>query len=117
MDPTTGWIDEGAVNNLFSGIPDALPREVSETLLDAGTLRVERIVSRGHVSPADFWYDQPENEWVLLLTGAAQISFDDGTVAALAPGDHLFIPAHRRHRVAWTDPEQNTVWLAIFFSP
>ena len=25
------------------------------------------------------------------------------------------IPAHRRHRVEWTDPEAPTVWLALHY--
>jgi cupin 2 domain-containing protein len=31
----------------------------------------------------------------------------------MGPGDHVHIPAHRRHRVEWTDPAQPTVWLAV----
>ena len=77
--------------------------------------RIERIVSHGQVSPDGFWYDQDEAEFVLLLAGAARLRFADGEIAALSPGDCLEIAAHRRHRVEWTDPDQPTVWLAVFY--
>jgi cupin 2 domain-containing protein len=82
-------------------------------LHEADGVRVERIVSRGHVSPAGFWYDQTQDEWVVLLAGAAELSFADGRRVRLAPGDHVHLPAHERHRVEWTDPAQETVWLAV----
>ena len=28
-------------------------------------------------------------------------------------GDYIFIPAHTYHRITWTRPKQQTVWLAI----
>ncbi len=104
--------------NLFEGIPPGLPEERTDVLLEADGVRVERIVSRGHASPPGFWYDQAEDEWVVLLAGAARLLLegDDGPIA-LQPGDHLGIPAHRRHRVEWTDPDRDTVWLAVFHSP
>ena len=76
-------------------------------------MRLERIVSHGHSSPEGFWYDQPEDEWVMLLQGAARLEFED-SLMEMRPGDCLNIPAHRRHRVAWTTPEGPTVWLALF---
>jgi cupin 2 domain-containing protein len=101
--------------NLFAGIPRSLPDELVETLLESGAARIERIVSRGHSSPEGQWYDQPEHEWVALLQGSARLAFDDGSPdIELLPGDFLFIPARRRHRVAWTDSLQDNVWLAIF---
>ena len=77
-------------------------------------VRVERIVSRGHVTPPDEWYDQQTDEWVALLSGAARLRIE-GRVEFLEmrPGDWLLIPARVRHRVEWTDPDQETVWLAI----
>src|SRR5205807_9641811 len=78
-------------------------------------LRIERIVSLAQESPPGFWYDQPQAEWVLLLAGAARLRFaDEDEERALGPGDWVHIAAHRRHRVAWTDPEHPTVWLAVF---
>jgi cupin 2 domain-containing protein len=79
------------------------------------SVRIERIVSRGHHSQVGFWYDQDETEWVLLVAGSAGLQFaDESEPIELTPGDFLEIPPHRRHRVAWTDPDQETVWLAIF---
>ena len=89
--------------------------ELLETLVDTGNVRIERIVSRGHVTPAGEWYDQQESEWVVLLEGAAQLVFEDGREVSMGPGDWLEIPPHVRHRVSWTDPECATVWLAVFY--
>jgi cupin 2 domain-containing protein len=101
--------------NLLRDLPDARATEIFETLLQAPALRIERIVSHGQASADGFWYDQDEAEWVLLLSGAARLRFaDEQEARALAPGDHLHIAAHRRHRVDWTDPAQPTVWLAVF---
>ena len=103
------------MNNLFRDIPKRLAGEFFETLVSSDDVRVERIVSRGHASPASGWYDQDRSEFVAVLSGAARIEFDDGTAADLAPGDWLDIPAHRRHRVAWTDDKHDTVWLAVHY--
>jgi cupin 2 domain-containing protein len=104
------------VNNLFSDIPAELADERSETLLAAEGLRVERIVSHGHVSPPGFWYDQDRDEWVLVLQGEARLRWEgEAELVTLRPGDFVNIPAHRRHRVEWTTPEGPTVWLAIHY--
>lgn len=103
------------VNNLLNNIPDTLPDECFEELVSAGGVRVERIVSHGHTSPASGWYDQEENEWVLVLQGAGKLVFEDGAEVLLEKGDYLNIPKHSRHRVAWTDPNEVTVWLAVFY--
>ena len=101
--------------NLLCDLPDAGVGEVSDTVLAAPGLRIERIVSLGQTSPPGFWYDQPEAEWVLLLAGAAPLRFaDEDEEHTLGPGDWVDIAAHRRHRVAWTDPEHPTIWLAVF---
>ena len=102
-------------DNIFSDIPEQLPEELSNELASGRRFRLERIVSKGHASPEGFWYDQEEDEWVLLIDGAARLDFDDGRSASLTAGDHPLIPARCRHRVAWTDPERQTVWLALFF--
>ena len=88
-----------------------------EPLASTRGVRVERIVSKGHASPADFWYDQAEDEWVTLTSGAARLKLrDPDETVDLKPGDHLLIPAHRRHRVEWTAPGEDTVWIAVFSS-
>ncbi len=100
--------------NLFADLPANPPEELFTTLLQAPGVRVERIVSHGHQSPDGFWYDQPESEWVVVLKGEAKIEFEDG-IRQLGPGDHLNIPAHRKHRVAWTTPDEPTIWLAVHY--
>ena len=103
------------MDNLLANLPDELSDERFETLVETGAVRIERIVSRGHASPAVGWYDQDRDEWVLLVRGAARLAFDDGREVELGPGDWLEIPAHRKHRVAWTDPDTETVWLAVHY--
>ena len=100
--------------NLLSCLPVTVPNELKETLVQAKHVRIERIVSNGHASPAGFWYDQAENEWVLVVQGAARLQFEDET-AELRPGDWINIPAHRKHRVEWTTPDEPTIWLAVFY--
>jgi cupin 2 domain-containing protein len=105
------------VKNLFADVPAKLKDELIETVLQTSAFRIERIVSRGHCSPDGFWYDQHENEWVILLQGNAGLRFDDQKdVVTLKQGDSLHIDRHRKHRVEWTDPCQETVWLAVYYS-
>jgi cupin 2 domain-containing protein len=102
--------------NLFAPLPGAGATEVVDTLLSRPGIRIERIVSFGQASPPGFWYDQDEGEWVLVLSGAARLRFEDEPEARqLAPGDWLDIAPHRRHRVECTDPAVPTVWLAVFY--
>ena len=104
-----------AITNLFADIPCALPDEITQVLLEREGLRIERIISHGQASPPGFWYDQDEDEWVTLLSGRAGIEFDgDMNIREMTPGDFLHIPAHRRHRIAWTDRDADSIWLAIF---
>lgn len=101
------------VPNLLADLPTPGNGESFHTLLNAPGFRVERIVSHGHASPEGFWYDQAEDEWVMLAAGAARLRFEGGQPVELTPGSYVHIPARRRHRVDWTDPTQPTVWLAI----
>ena len=102
--------------NLFADIPGAMAAEQITALLTASNVRIERIVSRGHTSPPDFWYDQPQAEWVIVLAGSAAIAFEgEASPRTLQIGDHLHIPAHTRHRVVSTDPGEPTVWLAVHY--
>lgn len=103
------------MTNLFSHIPELLREELSETLVSAGSMRIERIVSHGHASPEGFWYDQREHEWVVVLQGAARLRFEDEYIE-LKPGDFVNIPAHRKHRIDWTTPDEPTIWLAVFYA-
>lgn len=102
--------------NLFADVPDQLHDELVSVLLNAANVRIERIVSIGQCSPKDFWYDQPRPEWVLVAKGHAKLRYEDADVTVeLKPGDFVNIPAHRRHRVDWTTPDEPTVWLAIHY--
>lgn len=101
--------------NLFAGLPSAPETDERFEQLHAGAgVRIERIVSTGQCSPPGFWYDQPDDEWVVLLSGSAQLRLaDEAGPRVLGPGDWVFIPARVRHRVEATDPEQVSVWLAV----
>lgn len=100
--------------NIFADIPDDQPEEVMETLIKSGNVRFERIVSSGQSTPEGEWYDQHQDEWVLLLSGSAGLMFEgEAGIRALKPGDYVMIPARCRHRVAWTDSSETTVWLAV----
>ena len=100
--------------NLFENLPDDLPEESFQALLETDTVLLERILSTGHATPAGEWYDQPRAEWVVVLRGRAGLRFEDeDAVRTLNPGDHLLIPAHARHRVEWTSDTEPTVWLAL----
>ena len=103
------------MKNLFTIIPADNAGEVFEQILNAGVVRIERIISRGHTSPASGWYDQDEDEWVLVLQGSGKILFEDGHEFLLCPGDYLDIPAHQKHKVTWTDLVGDTIWLAVFY--
>lgn len=100
--------------NLFADLPPHLPQELVQTLLTAAQVRISRIVSHGQASPEGFWYDQDQHEWVVVLKGSARLRFEDGTVE-MKPGDFIDIPAHKRHRVEWTTPEEPTTWLAVHY--
>ncbi len=103
--------------NIFAGLPNTpLAAEEFTELLAAPNLRIERILSMGQATPANQWYDQHWDEWVILLRGAARLLFEgEAQAQLLGPGDYIYIAAHRRHRVIWTDPQQTTVWLAVHF--
>lgn len=104
--------------DLYSDIPNHLPEELFQTLIHTPDVRIERIISRGHQTPADEWYDQKENEWVMVVQGAGELTFDDGrSPVRLHAGQSIYLPAHCRHRVSWTEPDRNTIWLAVFFPP
>lgn len=106
-------------DNIFSNIPESIPHEVFEEVLSSEPVRIERIISSGHSSnnrsSGGDWYDQDEGEWVLVVQGEGVLEFEGGEEVRLATGDYVNIPAHKKHRVTWTDPDKETIWLAVFY--
>ena len=104
------------IQNLLANLPDDLTEEVFQTILNAKHFRIERIISNGQASLNDFYYDQTQHEWILLIQGAAKIEIQNQPdLITLSPGDTLHIHAHQKHRVTWTTNEQPTIWLAIHY--
>jgi len=105
------------MNNILTGFPASLSEEWTEVLAENSQTRIERIVSQGHASPPGFWYDQDQHEWVMLLQGEARLLLEgEDQPIVLQSGDHLVIPAHKRHRVESTSIECPTIWLAVFYN-
>jgi cupin 2 domain-containing protein len=105
------------VGNLFSIGSTQGADERFDTLIEQGGVTIERIVSTGQASAPGFWYDSPRDEWVVLLTGAATLEFEgDPQLHVMQPGDHVLIEAHCRHRVAWTQETEPSVWLAVHYA-
>ncbi len=104
------------IENILKNIPGNIPEELIETIAENENVRIERIISNGHASPPGFWYDQDQNEYVLLLKGSAALLFEGETdVLVMKPGDYIDIPAHMRHRVEWTATDKKTIWLTVFY--
>ena len=100
--------------NLFD-LPEPLPDDEEFTeLLRSKDVRIERIVSSGQTTPADEWYDQDEDEWVVLIQGEAILEYENGEKLRLSTGDHVLLPARRRHRVAYTSAQPPCIWIAVF---
>ena len=104
------------IGNLFESSPEKFSEEQFSELVRGDNIRIERIVSKGHASPASGWYDQAENEWVAVLKGEARIAFENGEEVHLNAGCHLTIPAHTKHKVTWTTPDTETIWLAVHYT-
>lgn len=101
--------------NLFESIPSGMSREVFDVLAEKGNFKIERIISKGHSSPESGWYNQEQDEWVIVLKGEAVVVFEEGGDMLLKVGDYINIPAHVKHKVAWTDPGIETIWLAVHY--
>ena len=104
--------------DLFADLADAAAGEQFDDLLARPGVRILRIVSNGQASPDGEWYDQDSDEWVAVLRGRAGVLIEgEAEARELGPGEYLFLPAHSRHRVAWTSPDEATVWLAVYIDP
>jgi cupin 2 domain-containing protein len=101
---------------LLGGIPVELPEEIFDTICLSENVKIERIVSRGHASPTGFWYDQEKSEFILIVQGSAGLKIENvPDIVVLKTGDYLSIGAHVKHRVEWTDPACETIWLAVHY--
>ena len=101
------------MNNIFDAIPKSIKSEIFETFIDSHNVQIERIISKGHNSPESGWYDQDKDEWLIVLKGEAILLFADESSVNLKTGDFIDIPAHKKHKVKWTDPDTETIWLAV----
>ncbi|MCP4596847.1 cupin domain-containing protein [Neptuniibacter sp.] len=100
--------------NLYDLSGSGSDAEKFDQLLSRDGVTIERIISHGQATPEGDWYDQDWDEWVLVISGTAGLLLDgDSEVIHLNPGDSLFLPAHKKHRVEWTDNTQPTIWLAV----
>ena len=102
------------LGNLYT---DCSVKAGSETFLDLlknPKVRIERVVSKDYITPEGKWYDQDQDEWVIVLEGQAKLEFETETIH-MKKGDYVYLPAHSRHRVSWSDPNVETIWLAIFY--
>jgi len=91
-----------------------LAAELVESIASGTGVAIERIVSTGQATPAGEWLEQDRDEWVLLLDGDAELSYEDGVRIRLGSGDHLLIAAGERHRVEWTRTDPPCIWLAVY---
>ena len=101
--------------NIFDSIPQNITDEIFELIIDQNNVKIERIISKGHTSPKSGWHEQAENEWVILLRGEAKIEFVDNKEICLKVGSHLNIPANTKHKVSWTIPDSETIWLTVHY--
>jgi cupin 2 domain-containing protein len=101
--------------SIFFNIPKSIPTELHHPILETDTFRLVRIVSKGHATPVGSWLYEVDDEWIYLVQGRSKLIFeDDNKETEMSPGDYLFIPAFKRHRVEWTDPDKVTIWLAVY---
>lgn len=100
--------------NVFENIIIDKEQEQFFELIKNDNIRIEKIVSNGQSSPINFWYEQKENEFVLILKGNAILEYEDKDVI-LKEGDFVNIKAFTKHRVKYTNKDEPTIWLAVFY--
>ncbi len=109
------WVVELMKKSLLANLPADFSQEFFKEIINTGHIRIEQIVSKGHTSPEQGWYDQDENEWVVVIKVAIELTFESGEIIKMMTGDYINIEAHNKHRVTWTDPDEETIWLAVFY--
>ncbi len=105
------------MTNIFDLPSFVSDQEIFESLVSAKDVLIERIISTGQITLSGEWYDQEQDEWVILLQGEASLAYADGSQTKLITGDYLLIPAHKKHRVTYTSCEPPCIWLAVHFTP
>jgi cupin 2 domain-containing protein len=109
------------VRNFFRDLPrrtgEREPIEHIEEILSKGKITIERIVTYGRKPTEEGkWYDDSRNEFVMVLSGATELLFEEGNQRVIMErGDYINIPAHKKHRVEMTRPNGNTLWLAVYY--
>jgi len=104
------------MGSILEGIPIEIPEELIDTICSTDNVKIKRIISRGHTSHRGFWYDQEQNEFVLVIRGSAGLKLEsEDKIVVMKTGDYLNIGAHVKHRVEWTDSTCETVWLAVYY--
>ena len=101
--------------NIFSEIPNPLKEELFENILSTKDIKIERIISDGHSSPKEGWYESEQNEWVIVLEGDAILTLESGENIILKHGDYYNITAFTKHKVSHTSKSEKTIWLAIYY--
>ena len=101
--------------NIFSEIPNSLKEELFEDIISTENIKIERIISDGHSSPKEGWYESEQNEWVIVLEGDAILTLESGENITLKRGDYYNISAFTKHKVSQTSKSEKTIWLAIYY--
>jgi cupin 2 domain-containing protein len=100
--------------SFLDNIPIESSDEIFETIVTNEKVKIQRIISYGQITKDYYWYDQDEDEFVMILEGDAKIKYDDGSIYSLSKGDSLYIKAHQKHQVVYTS--NPAIWLAIFIN-
>lgn len=108
-------MDNHKTGNIFAPLPANLTAEQFENIVQSAHIKIERIISKGHSSPESGWFEQGHSEWVMVLQGSAQIVFEDHSSVTLKAGDYLEIAPFSKHKVSWSDPDIETIWLAVHY--
>lgn len=85
-----------------------------ESIAETVDVRVERVTSRGQASASGVYCPQSDNEWLIMVKGQTTLEIGTDTVNLIA-GDYVFIPSNTRNRVQSTSPNEDTVWVAVYF--
>jgi cupin 2 domain-containing protein len=99
--------------NIFTdpGIEDT--KELFEVIATLDDARIERIITQKPYSSPGQWYNQEQDEWVVLLRGNATIEIRDQGLIELRSGDYIMLPAHCQHRITRTSADPACIWLAV----